>query len=164
MRAEVAAATGCTASAGIGPNLLLARLATKRAKPNGQYAVGGAEARAMLAVRSSCCSHCMRAARMALGLHAGFEVAVLREAKRRGNRLPRPCSSCRQRKGLRVHAARSQPPKAHFPCCSAARRQHRCCCIARRTASMARCPKVRTLLGGPAQGLGGTSAVASGVE
>jgi nucleotidyltransferase/DNA polymerase involved in DNA repair len=32
--------TGCTASAGVGPNMLLARLATKRAKPNGQFVMG----------------------------------------------------------------------------------------------------------------------------
>ena len=36
VRAEILAKTGCTASAGIGSNLLLARLATKAAKPNGQ--------------------------------------------------------------------------------------------------------------------------------
>lgn len=39
LRADIHTATGCTASAGIGPNLLLARLATKRAKPNGQFRV-----------------------------------------------------------------------------------------------------------------------------
>lgn len=37
LRAQIEAETGCTASAGIGPNMLLARLATKRAKPNGQF-------------------------------------------------------------------------------------------------------------------------------
>jgi len=37
LRAQIKAETGCTASAGIGPNMLLARLATKRAKPNGQF-------------------------------------------------------------------------------------------------------------------------------
>ncbi len=50
MRGDIEAATGCTASAGIGPNLLLARLATKRAKPNGQFFVGQKEARGFLAV------------------------------------------------------------------------------------------------------------------
>lgn len=50
MRAEIQAATGCTASAGIGPNMLLARLATKRAKPNGQFCVTAAQARSFLAV------------------------------------------------------------------------------------------------------------------
>ncbi len=39
LRSDIHTATGCTASAGIGPNLLLARLATKRAKPNGQFRV-----------------------------------------------------------------------------------------------------------------------------
>jgi impB/mucB/samB family len=39
MRAEIEAATSCTASAGIGPNLLLARLATKHGKPNGQFRI-----------------------------------------------------------------------------------------------------------------------------
>ena len=41
LRADIAAATGCTASAGIGPNMLVARLATRRAKPNGQFRVRG---------------------------------------------------------------------------------------------------------------------------
>ncbi|KXZ53208.1 hypothetical protein GPECTOR_7g1101 [Gonium pectorale] len=39
LRSEIARTTGCTASAGIGPNMLVARLATKRAKPNGQFRV-----------------------------------------------------------------------------------------------------------------------------
>lgn len=37
VRDEIFAATGCHASIGIGPNILLAKLATKRAKPHGQY-------------------------------------------------------------------------------------------------------------------------------
>ena len=37
IRKEIAETTQCTASAGIAGNLLLARLATKSAKPNGQY-------------------------------------------------------------------------------------------------------------------------------
>ena len=37
LREEIKGKTGCTASAGIGCNMLLARLATKIAKPNGQY-------------------------------------------------------------------------------------------------------------------------------
>ncbi len=37
LRDRIVAATGINASAGIGPNMLLARLATKRAKPNGQF-------------------------------------------------------------------------------------------------------------------------------
>ncbi|GAB4820844.1 hypothetical protein N2152v2_007890 [Parachlorella kessleri] len=52
MRGDIEAATGCTASAGIGPNLLLARLATKRAKPNGQFFVGPKEARSFLAAQA----------------------------------------------------------------------------------------------------------------
>lgn len=48
LRAEVEAATGCTASAGIGPNMLLAKMATSRAKPNGCYRVARAEALGML--------------------------------------------------------------------------------------------------------------------
>lgn len=35
LRQDILSATGCTASAGIGPNLLVARLATRKAKPNG---------------------------------------------------------------------------------------------------------------------------------
>ncbi|KAG0256333.1 deoxycytidyl transferase [Actinomortierella ambigua] len=37
LRDEIFAATGCQASVGIGPNILLAKLSTKRAKPHGQY-------------------------------------------------------------------------------------------------------------------------------
>ncbi|KAF9161821.1 deoxycytidyl transferase [Actinomortierella ambigua] len=37
LRGEIFAATGCQASVGIGPNILLAKLSTKRAKPHGQY-------------------------------------------------------------------------------------------------------------------------------
>ena len=36
IRKEILEATGCTASAGIGENMLMARLATKTAKPDGQ--------------------------------------------------------------------------------------------------------------------------------
>lgn len=39
IRSEILQSTGCPASAGIGPNPLLARLATRRAKPNGQFRV-----------------------------------------------------------------------------------------------------------------------------
>lgn len=39
LRTNIAARTGCTASAGIGPSKLIARLATKAAKPNGQLRV-----------------------------------------------------------------------------------------------------------------------------
>ncbi|XP_020807605.1 DNA repair protein REV1 [Drosophila serrata] len=37
LRQEVRTKTGCPCSAGVGPNKLLARLATKKAKPNGQH-------------------------------------------------------------------------------------------------------------------------------
>ena len=37
LRREIEARTGCTASAGIASNKLLARIATRRAKPNGQF-------------------------------------------------------------------------------------------------------------------------------
>ena len=43
LRAQIEADTGCTASAGIGPNMLLARLATKRAKPNGQFLINSVQ-------------------------------------------------------------------------------------------------------------------------
>lgn len=46
IRAQIEEMTGCTASAGIGPNMLLARLATKRAKPNGVFRYSAAEAQA----------------------------------------------------------------------------------------------------------------------
>ena len=45
LRAEIQGATGVTASAGIGPNMLLARLATKRAKPDGQFNINPSQAR-----------------------------------------------------------------------------------------------------------------------
>lgn len=41
---------GCTASAGIGPNKLVARLATKKAKPDGQLRVSPEEAEAFVAM------------------------------------------------------------------------------------------------------------------
>lgn len=37
IRKEIFDSTGCTASAGISRNMLMARLATRSAKPNGQY-------------------------------------------------------------------------------------------------------------------------------
>ena len=49
LRAAIARATGCTASVGIGPNRLLARLATRHAKPDGQHAIGRDEAAGRLA-------------------------------------------------------------------------------------------------------------------
>lgn len=39
LRTAVFQATGCSASAGIGRNRLLAKMATRKAKPNGQYLV-----------------------------------------------------------------------------------------------------------------------------
>uniref|UniRef100_A0A914W2G8 DNA repair protein REV1 n=1 Tax=Plectus sambesii TaxID=2011161 RepID=A0A914W2G8_9BILA len=39
IRQQIADETGCSASAGLGPNMLVARLATRRAKPNGQFYV-----------------------------------------------------------------------------------------------------------------------------
>ena len=50
LRAAIAKATGgCHASVGIGPNRLLARLATRHAKPNGQHAITREQAAARLA-------------------------------------------------------------------------------------------------------------------
>ena len=46
---QVFAATHCTASAGIGTNMLLARLATKQAKPDGVYRIKAADAQAAVA-------------------------------------------------------------------------------------------------------------------
>jgi DNA repair protein REV1 len=37
IRKEIYETTGCTASAGIAGNMLIARIATRTAKPNGQY-------------------------------------------------------------------------------------------------------------------------------
>ena len=37
IRSEIEQATGCQVSVGIGPNILLARMSTKRAKPAGQF-------------------------------------------------------------------------------------------------------------------------------
>ncbi|KAL6074709.1 deoxycytidyl transferase [Balamuthia mandrillaris] len=49
LRSDIFAETGCTASAGIGHNILLAKLATRKAKPNGQYLLSAAEAPLVLA-------------------------------------------------------------------------------------------------------------------
>lgn len=49
VRAEVLQRTRCPCSAGAGASILLARLATKRAKPNGQAQLSQADAVAMLA-------------------------------------------------------------------------------------------------------------------
>ncbi|XP_059172057.1 DNA repair protein REV1-like [Physella acuta] len=45
LRADMMDRTSCPASVGIGPNILLARLATRKAKPNGQYQVSVTEAK-----------------------------------------------------------------------------------------------------------------------
>ncbi|CAL1536465.1 unnamed protein product [Lymnaea stagnalis] len=45
LRADLMEQTSCPASVGIGPNILLARLATRKAKPNGQHQVQSSEAR-----------------------------------------------------------------------------------------------------------------------
>ena len=49
VRERVRDETGCVASVGIGPNRLIARLATMRAKPNGVFEVSGNEAEAYVA-------------------------------------------------------------------------------------------------------------------
>ena len=41
LRKEIFETTACTASIGMGPNVLLAKIATKRAKPNGIYKIDG---------------------------------------------------------------------------------------------------------------------------
>lgn len=53
LRADILSQTGCTASAGIGPNMLLARLATKKAKPKGQYLINPIQVRKSLALQLS---------------------------------------------------------------------------------------------------------------
>ena len=49
IRAEVEGKTGCTVSAGISHNMLLARMATRKAKPNGQYYLPTSEVQSYLA-------------------------------------------------------------------------------------------------------------------
>jgi nucleotidyltransferase/DNA polymerase involved in DNA repair len=49
LRAKIYATTGVTVSAGIGPNMLLAKIATGKAKPNGQLVVSDAAGAAFLA-------------------------------------------------------------------------------------------------------------------
>ena len=49
VRARILAETGCVASVGSGPNRLIARLATKRAKPDGAYHVAQRDAAGFLA-------------------------------------------------------------------------------------------------------------------
>lgn len=49
IRQSIVDATKCTASAGIGPNMLLARMATKKAKPNGVFVLEAGSAMSHLA-------------------------------------------------------------------------------------------------------------------
>ncbi|KAK2724135.1 DNA repair protein REV1-like isoform X2 [Artemia franciscana] len=49
LRQKIYERTRCTASTGLGPNLLLARMATKKAKPNGQYHILAKEAKNFMA-------------------------------------------------------------------------------------------------------------------
>lgn len=49
MRKDIFDSTGCNASAGIGGNILLARLATKKAKPNGQCYIAPSSVASFLA-------------------------------------------------------------------------------------------------------------------
>jgi DNA repair protein REV1 len=45
LRAEIFEATNCTASVGLGPSLLLSRLATRKAKPDGIFFLQKEEAK-----------------------------------------------------------------------------------------------------------------------
>lgn len=49
LRAEIREACGCSASVGIGPNMLVARLATRRAKPDGRFRVADPDLPAFMA-------------------------------------------------------------------------------------------------------------------
>jgi DNA repair protein REV1 len=48
IRSDIFDSTGCPASIGIGPNILLARLATREAKPNGQFELCADNARQLV--------------------------------------------------------------------------------------------------------------------
>ena len=48
IRCEIYETTRCPASAGIGPNKLMAKMATSKAKPDGQFRILGAEVSAFL--------------------------------------------------------------------------------------------------------------------
>ena len=50
LRQEIFTKTGCCCSVGLGPNILLARLATKKAKPNGQFMLSEDTAADLLSV------------------------------------------------------------------------------------------------------------------
>jgi len=49
LREEIRSKTGCNCSVGLGPNILLSRLATKKAKPDGQFLLTTDDAHEMLA-------------------------------------------------------------------------------------------------------------------
>lgn len=50
IRSQIFEATQCTASAGVAGNMLLARLATKKAKPNGQYYIAPTQVSLLLLI------------------------------------------------------------------------------------------------------------------
>lgn len=60
LRARIVEATGITASAGIGSNMLLARLATKRAKPNGQFNINPSQVHHRHTERMAGCIPCIQ--------------------------------------------------------------------------------------------------------
>ena len=48
LRNQISAETGCNCSVGLGANIFLARMATKQAKPDGQYLLEGGEVNRLL--------------------------------------------------------------------------------------------------------------------
>lgn len=107
LRADIQAATGCTASVGIGHNLLIARLATKRAKPDGQCHIQEAEAASAMLVRPWWGWH-------ALSAHSSssrcMTVAWCGIQLRRGTQTKFRCAV-----GTRVHprTTADPPPRVH---------------------------------------------------
>lgn len=83
IRQQIEDATGCTASAGIGPNMLIARLATKEGKPNGQYRIAADQARhlnydvTMLSISRMCECHPARSLAQALSHVNKLETACV---------------------------------------------------------------------------------------
>ena len=61
LRRQIRRATRCSASCGVGPNMLLARLATKKAKPDGLYAISAAEVCPILGVVQKRCESALQA-------------------------------------------------------------------------------------------------------
>lgn len=59
IRSEIFHATKCTASAGIAENMLLARLATRSAKPNGQCYIPSEKVIHMLLLRDMLLTACL---------------------------------------------------------------------------------------------------------